>query len=144
MSSSFVLPLRIYYEDTDAAGIVYYANYLRYFERARTEWLRQLGFERQRLVDELDLAFVVRSASCEYLKPALLDESLSVVSHIESVGRAQLVFAQRVERQGAAGVEVLVHGVVRVACIAASRLKARALPRDMQALFSKLESKKHL
>ena len=141
MSASFVLPLRIYYEDTDAAGIVYYANYLRYFERARTEWLRSLGYERQRLADEFDTAFVVRSVSCDYLKPARLDDSLSVVAQIESVSRAQLVFRQRVERQEGSGGEVLVRGVVRVACIAASRLRAKALPREMQADFSKLVAK---
>ena len=135
-SARFVLPLRVYYEDTDAAGVVYYANYLRFLERARTEWLRSLGYEQQRLAQTMDLAFVVRSLACEYLKPARLDQMLNIVSEIESIGRAQIVFAQRVENQ--AGTETLLTASVRVACIAAARGKPKALPNEMYDTFKTL------
>jgi len=137
-SARFDLPLRVYYEDTDAAGVVYYANYLRFLERARTEWLRVLGYEQQRLAQTMDLAFVVRSLACEYLKPARLDQMLNIVSEIESIGRAQIVFAQRVESQAEAGPETLLTARVRVACIAAARMKPKALPNEMYDTFTTL------
>lgn len=130
----FVLPVRVYYEDTDAAGVVYYANYLRYIERARTEWLRALGFDQATLSRERGLAFAVRSLGAEYLKPARLDDMLSVVTEIDTAGRAQVVFAQRVERDG----EALFAATVRVACIDAVRLKAAAIPNDMRIRFESL------
>ena len=138
--STFILPLRVYYEDTDAAGVVYYANYLRYFERARTEWLRALGFEQRRLAQDYDVAFVARSVSCEYLQPAVLDDALNVRTQIGSMGRAQIVFAQRILRPAAAGEQLLVTATTRVACVGAQRLKPRALPRDMYELFNRLIS----
>jgi acyl-CoA thioester hydrolase len=130
----FVLPLRVYYEDTDAAGVVYYANYLRYVERARTEWLRALGFEQAGLAQERGIAFAVRSLSAEYLKPARLDDALDIVSELDSVGRAQIVFAQKAERQG----EVLFAATVRVACIDAVRLKAAPIPNDIRTRLETL------
>jgi len=135
-SAHFLLPLRVYYEDTDAAGVVYYANYLRFLERARTEWLRSLGYEQERLAQTMDLAFVVRSLACEYLKPARLDQMLNIVSEIESIGRAQIVFAQRVESR--AGGETLLTASVRVACIAAARMKPKAMPDEMYDTFKTL------
>ncbi len=137
-SASFSLPLRVYYEDTDAGGVVYYANYLRFLERARTELLRELGYEQQQLAQHTGLVFVVRSLNCEYLKPARLDQLLNVVTEIESMGRAQLVFAQRIELPAAAGAETLLTASVRVACVDAVRLKPAALPREMQATFKTL------
>ena len=137
---SFVLALRVYYEDTDAAGVVYYANYLRFLERARTEWLRALGYEQQQLAQAMNLAFAVRSFSCEYLKPARLDQLLNVVSEIESIGRAQIVFAQRIETTAEAGPDRLLTARVRVACIEASRMKAMALPKEMYETFKTLSA----
>ena len=93
---SYRFAVRVYYEDTDAAGVVYYANYLKFMERARTEWLRTLGFEQSQLVREQGLGFVARSVSIDYLKPARLDDMLDVVSGIDTASRAQIVFAQRV------------------------------------------------
>jgi acyl-CoA thioester hydrolase len=136
--ASFVLPVRVYYEDTDAAGIVYYANYLRFFERARTEWLRALGFEQPRLADELGIAFVVRSISVEYLKPAQLDDALNVVSEIVSLGRVQIVFDQNIVRDGAQGSELLLTARMRLACIAPAGMRPAAMPEDMYETFKVL------
>ena len=126
--SEFRLPVRVYFEDTDAAGVVYYASYLRFLERARTEWLRHLGFE-QSGPGMQGAAFAVRSIAAEYLKPARLDDALEVVSTVVSLGRAQIVFSQRVERDG----ELLVDAAVRVACFDPLRFKAMAIPPDIHA-----------
>lgn len=120
------LPIRVYYEDTDAGGVVYYANYLRFMERARTEWLRSLGFAQSLLLAE-SIAFAVRTATVEYVRPARLDDELLVVSSLESLGRAQMMFAQRIERGG----ELLVDAKMRVACFDPARGKAAAMPADI-------------
>lgn len=130
----FVLPVRVYYEDTDAAGIVYYANYLRYIERARTEWLRALGYDQTQLARERGIAFAVRDLNAEYRQPARLDDALDIVSELESVGRAQMVFLQRAER----GTDVLFAASLRVACIDAARLKAAAIPNDIRTRLTAL------
>ena len=92
LSPSSILSIRVYYEDTDAAGIVYYANYLRFLERGRTEYLRSMGHDQHELMRQ-GVAFAVRSMNAEFLKPAKLDDMLTVDTAIESLGRAQLVFA---------------------------------------------------
>jgi acyl-CoA thioester hydrolase len=135
MTQNFFLPVRVYYEDTDAGGVVYYASYLRFLERARTEWLRAMGFDQARLLAETGLAFAVRSLKAEYLKPARLDDELSVVSEIASHGRVQVVFDQRVER----GDEVLLTATVRVACLDLRRGKAAAMPLAIYEQFEKLK-----
>jgi acyl-CoA thioester hydrolase len=129
-AAEFRLTLRVYYEDTDAAGVVYYANYLRYMERARTEWLRALGYE-QTLLAQQGIAFAARSVTVDYLKPARLDDAIEVVSSIVSLGRAQLVFAQRIERQGDAGDDLLVDASMRIACFDPVRMKATPIPNDI-------------
>ena len=134
---SFTLPVRVYYEDTDAAGVVYYASYLKFLERARTEWLRVLGFEQTRLVEEMGIAFAARSISAEYLMPARLDDLLAVVSSVESLGRAQLVFAQRVER----GQDVLLTSKMRIACFDPRRGKATAIPKSIHEKLKPLIGK---
>ena len=135
MSRNFVLPVRVYYEDTDAAGMVYYANYLKFMERARTEWLRQLGFQQSRMVEVQGVAFVARSAAVDYLKPARLDDLLEIDTRVASVGRAQVVFDQRVLR----GAEILAQGLMRIACVNPARdSRACALPSDLLALFRQL------
>ncbi|MDI6750193.1 MAG: tol-pal system-associated acyl-CoA thioesterase [Rhodocyclaceae bacterium] len=118
------LPVRVYYEDTDAGGVVYYANYLKYLERGRTEFLRQLGFEQRLLARETGIAFAVRSLSAEYLKPARLDDELVVATAVEALGRAQVTFAQSIRR----GEETLLTAKVRVACLDLGRGRATALP----------------
>ena len=132
--SHFVLPIRVYYEDTDAGGVVYYANYLRFFERARTEWLRALGCEQSALLRDTGVVFVARSAQLEYLKPAKLDDELNISSGIESVGRAQVVFAQRAEREG----EVIVEARMRIASFDPIRGKAVAMPKEIYEKFKAL------
>lgn len=127
------LAIRVYYEDTDAGGVVYYANYLRFMERARTEWLRALGFEQSALMAR-NIAFAVRSAAVEYLKPARLDDELVVVSAVESLGRAQIVFHQRVECGG----ELMVDAKIRVACFDPARGRAVGIPAEIHGRIEAL------
>ena len=121
------LSITVYYEDTDAGGVVYYANYLRFLERARTEWLRSRGIEQSWLLKTSGLAFAVRSLSAEFLKPARLDDRLTVSAAIASYKRAQVVFDQRIER----GDELLVSAQVRIACLDLARGKPAALPAEL-------------
>jgi acyl-CoA thioester hydrolase len=131
---NFSLPVRVYYEDTDAGGVVYYANYLCFLERARTELLRTLGFGQARLAEEAGIAFAVRSLTVEFLKPARLDDQLEVSTGIESLGRAQAVFNQRIERGG----ETLLTATVRLACLDLQRGRATAMPADIYEELKKL------
>ena len=124
----FVIPVRVYYEDTDTAGVVYYANYLRYLERGRTEWMRTLGVEQLRLAEETGIVFAVRSLNIEYLKPARLDDQLAVLTELTLAGRAQVTLKQWIERGG----ETLVEATVRVACLDAKKMKPAALPADLR------------
>ncbi|MDR0576752.1 MAG: tol-pal system-associated acyl-CoA thioesterase [Candidatus Accumulibacter sp.] len=112
----FTFPVRVYYEDTDAGGVVYYANYLKFLERCRSEWLRSTGFEQSDLLRDAGIAFVVRSVSLEYLKPARLDELLTVGLEVEKITRSQIFFRQRVWRGGDDG-ETLARGAVQVVCV---------------------------
>lgn len=127
--SGFLWPARVYWEDTDGGGIVYYANYLRFLERARTEWLRQLGHSQQRLVREEGVLFTVVSLEIEYRAPAHLDDELEVSCEPRSQGAASLRFAQSIYRR-APGVEreLLAEASVRVACLDARTLRPRRLP----------------
>lgn len=131
--SDFRLPVRVYYEDTDAGGVVYYANYLKYFERARTEWLRTLGFDQSRLAREWNLLFAVRSMEVDYRWPARLDDLIEVVMPPPIVRRASLDFEQAVRRvdDGAA----LCEARVRIACLDAETFRPRGLPQALQEDF---------
>jgi acyl-CoA thioester hydrolase len=127
--SGFLWPARVYWEDTDGGGIVYYANYLRFLERARTEWLRQLGHSQQRLVREEGILFTVVSLEIEYRAPARLDDELEVSCEPHPQGPASLRFAQCVYRRAAgAGRELLAEASVRVACLDARTMRPRRLP----------------
>jgi len=128
------LSVRVYYEDTDSGGVVYYANYLKYLERGRTELLRSLGVEQQKLLEETGLAFAVRSLSAEYLKPAKLDDLLQIETVIQDLGRAQVTFAQSVVR----GDETLLTATVRVACLVLAKGKPAAMPKELHELFKAL------
>jgi len=126
--SGFLWPARVYWEDTDGGGIVYYANYLRFLERARTEWLRQLGHSQQRLREE-GILFTVVSLEIEYRAPARLDDQLEVSCEPQPQGPASLRFAQSIWRRAAeAERELLAEASVRVACVDARTLKPRRLP----------------
>lgn len=126
----FSLLLRVYIEDTDAGGIVYYVNYLKYMERARTEWLRALGFQHYSLLDE-DFLFVVHRAEIDYRRPARIDDELRVVVAVEKLGRASLYFRQRVERT--ADGAVLADGLIKVACVSRAQLVPRPMPDNIFA-----------
>ncbi len=122
----FSWPARVYWEDTDAGGIVYYANYLRYLERARTEWLRAQGFSQARLIEEANILFTVVSLEIAYRKPAKLDDELAVTCELQRDGAASVRFVQRVLRAGEP--EPLVEADVRVACLDARTLRAKRMP----------------
>ena len=128
------LTFRVYYEDTDAGGVVYYANYLRFLERARTEMLRAIGFEQAQLLRVEGVAFAVRSLAVDYLKPARLDDLIEVSSSIRELGRAQMVFAQQISRSN----DVLLESTGRVACIDPVRGKAVAIPKEIYQKLSHL------
>lgn len=123
----FSWPVRVYYEDTDRGGVVYYANYLKFLERARTEWLRALGFRQTELAAREGIVFLVRSVAIEYLKPSLFDDSLQVTVELVKVGASQIVMAQQVRRGG----EVLVAAEVRLACVDERTFKPVRIPRAM-------------
>ena len=127
----FVWPVRVYIEDTDSGGIVYYANYLRFMERARTEFLRRVGIEQSLLVQDHDLAFVVRSASIDYLSPARMDDELQVGVGIVEQKRASLMFSQPIFRRGENPEKPLCTGLVRIACISCSTGKPVPVPTDV-------------
>ena len=125
----FSWPSRVYWEDTDAGGIVYYANYLRFLERARTEWLRERGFSQQRLQREEGILFTVVSLEIEYRAPARLDDELEISCEPRLEGPASLRFAQRIYRRTpGAERELLAEANVRVACLDARTLRPRRLP----------------
>jgi acyl-CoA thioester hydrolase len=133
-SQYFILPVRVYYEDTDAGGVVYYANYLKFCERARTEWLRTLDLSQQTLLNEQGLAFVVRSVQADYLASARLDDALQVFTRVEALRRASILFEQKIKR----GQELLFSTRVLLASIDLHRHKPVAIPTSLHAL---LESK---
>ncbi|MWV17079.1 tol-pal system-associated acyl-CoA thioesterase [Pseudomonas sp. L-22-4S-12] len=124
---------RVYYEDTDAGGIVYYVNYLKFMERARTERLRELGFAQSTLVAE-DLLFVVHSAEARYFAPAKLDDELFVTADVIELNRASLRFRQQVRR--VTDKALLCEGQFVVACVRADSLKPRAIPEALRAAFA--------
>jgi len=128
------LAARVYYEDTDAGGVVYYANYLRFLERGRTECLRALGWQQQALLAETGLAFAVRSLAADYLKPARLDDLLEIETRVAELGRAQVTFAQSIRR----GETTLLTATVRVACLDLARGKPAALPKELHAQLASL------
>lgn len=112
-SNEFKLAARVYYEDTDAAGIVYHANYLKFMERARTEWLRSLGYDQRKLAEDHQVGFVVRKMDIDFMLPARLDDELNIVSSLHKCGRASMMFLQTVFRDETA----LCSASVKVGCI---------------------------
>jgi acyl-CoA thioester hydrolase len=126
-AAPFFWQSRVYWEDTDASGVVYYANYLRYMERARTEWLRQRGWSQQQLAIDPGILFTVANVNIDYLKPAKLDDALWVSCAPEPEGRVTLAFVEQIRRDSAGG-DVLINARVRVACVDAIRFRPRRLP----------------
>ncbi len=129
---AFALPIRIYWEDTDAGGIVFYANYLKFFERARTEWLRSLGIGQQALRDATGGIFVVTEANLKYHRPARLDDELIVTARLQDAGRASITIAQEArsksEPQADGSAPLLCEGLIRIGWVEAATLKPARLP----------------
>ena len=141
ISERFVWRVRVYYEDTDAAGIVYYANYLKYAERARTEMLRDLGTENARLMKTEGLAFAVRRCEVDFFKPARLDDLLSVETRLIDIGGASVVADQRVKRDNAE----LVRMELKLACLSLDGRSARlpaAVKTRLEEFWGNVHSKK--
>jgi acyl-CoA thioester hydrolase len=124
----FRLPVRVYYEDTDAAGVVYYANYLKFMERARTEWLAAIGHPLAAFEREHGVVFVVHRCEIDYHRPARLNDMLAATVEVEVMGAASMVVAQRVERDGAPETEVLTSARVTLACIDAAQWRPVRIP----------------
>ena len=129
--SEFFIPVRVYLEDTDAGGIVYYVNYLKFMERARTELLRQMGSQFGELYDQ-GLQFVVHSLDAQYRKPARADDELQVSAWVEKIARTYILFHQQVKR----GEELMCEARIKVACIDAVKHKPAAIPPELQQQFA--------
>ncbi len=134
--STFTWPIRVYYESTDAGGVVYHSEYLKFFERARTEWLRSLGFEQTTLRSEDGVLFVVRSMQIKYVQPAKFNELLEVRSHLVELGRSRFVFEQTLLREDT----ILNQATVEVVCVADATFKPTALPAKIRHQFESLIS----
>ena len=115
---------RVYWEDTDAGGVVFYANYLKFFERARTEWLRALGVGQQQLRDETGAIFVVGETRVRYLRPARLDDALEITVILQQRGKASMDLRQQALRDG----ELLAEGEIRIGCVDAASFRPRRMP----------------
>ncbi len=126
---AFSMPVRVYFQDTDAGGIVYHGIYLNFFERVRMEWLRALGFEVRRLIEEFGVQFVVRTLTIRYHGPARLDEELLVSLAVERMGGAQMALIQDVTHDG----EQLVAAQIGLACVSCADIKAARMPSALRA-----------
>ena len=133
--SEFKWPVRVYYEDTDCGGVVYYANYLKFMERARTEFLRKLGYEQDILNREQGIIFAVRSVSIDYLKPARFNDSLDVSCKLVEVGKASLLFDQIIKRTVDQTV-VLCTAQIKIVCLDAQTFRPKTIPADVVAEIS--------
>lgn len=128
MSGTFRWPVRVYWEDTDAGGVVYHASYLRFLERARTEWLRALGIDQMAFKETTGLAFLVHRMELDFLRPALLDDELTVTVDVKERRAASILFRQTIER---ADGTCLIRADVRVACVDMRRLAPAPIPASL-------------
>jgi acyl-CoA thioester hydrolase len=131
MTVGHSIPVRVYFEDTDAEGVVYYANYLRFMERARTEWLRAIGYEIDRLAAD-GIVFAVRSACIEYVRPARLDDLLTVSATLEKAGRVSMDVAHEITRGG----DIVCRGAVRLACLQRETFAPRRIPETLLTVIA--------
>ena len=120
----FTLPIRVYFQDTDAGGVVYHASYVNFMERARTEWMRGFGFTNAGLMKELGVVFVVRSLKLDYLKPALLDDLITVSAHLKEIGRSRVTLLQTIMR----GEEKLVEAEIHLVSVSLENFKPVSVP----------------
>ncbi len=130
---TYSFPVRVYFENTDAGGVVYHAEYLKFLERARTEWLRHLGFDHQALARQHRVVFVVTAIAVDFLRAARLDDPLAVSVQLESLGKVRCVFAQEIRRED----DLLVKARVTVACVTGEQFKPVEIP---EALRRKMEA----
>jgi acyl-CoA thioester hydrolase len=128
MDSSFIWPVRVYYEDTDTGGVVFYANYLKFFERARTEWLRASGISQQALTDSHRVMFVVKSTAVDYHAPAKLDDELKLSVVVERLGRASVHFVQEAWREEDTRPQLLAVGRIKVGCVNVDTFRPCPIP----------------
>jgi len=131
LENSFHFPVRVYYEDTDAGGVVFYANYLKFFERARTEWLRHLGVSQTALAGSDRLIFIVVNTQLRYRSPARLDDLLDIRSRITKMGAASVHFEQVAQRDGTR----LVESQIQVCCVNADTFRPTPIPTPIRQLF---------
>ncbi len=142
MTTGFRWPVRVYYEDTDAGGIVFYANYLKFFERARTEWLRAAGIGQLALASREQRIFVVKSTAMDYHAPAKLDDCLEITVTVEKLGRASVNFVQEAWLADGASQQLLCSGSIRVGCVDTQGLKPAAIPDDVVARIRNIVKQK--
>lgn len=128
MSTAFAWPIRVYFQDTDAGGVVYHASYVNFMERARTEWLRSCGYSNAGLMHTFGLLFVVRSLKLDYLKPALLDDMLSATAQMTEIGRSRLLLKQTILRDGV----VLTVGEVELVCVEKESFRPMRIPEALR------------
>ncbi|OWW22467.1 tol-pal system-associated acyl-CoA thioesterase [Noviherbaspirillum denitrificans] len=131
MTSDFTWKLRVYYEDTDAGGVVFYANYLKFFERARTEWLRAAGIGQQLLSESHHVMFVVKSTAVDYHAPAKLDDELKLSVVVERLGRASVQFIQEAWRVEGEDLRLLASGRIKVGCVDTATFRPSPIPDDV-------------
>ena len=125
---NFKWPVRVYYEDTDSGGVVYYANYLSFMERARTEYLRYFGFEQDQLIEKENTIFAVRSVQADYMRPARFNDQLIVTAKIIEQKKASMLFEQKIYRENDPE-QILCQGQVRIACLRADSFKPTSIPK---------------
>lgn len=133
--SQFVWPVRVYYEDTDGGGVVYHANYLKFMERARTEWLRGFGFEQTELRTAMGVIFVVRGLKIQYRRPACFNDLLTVITKLIRVGRSLLEFEQTIKR----GDVILTESIIEVVCVDADQFKPVSIPTAIRNMMQLTE-----
>lgn len=137
--TQFEWPIRVYYEDTDAGGVVYHANYLNFMERARTEWLRSLGFEQTELKATMGVIFVVRRLKLQYRRPACFNDQLMVITKLIKVGRSLLEFEQIIQRKDKDNTELLTEATVEAACVDAQQFKPVSIPTSISRAMQMME-----
>ena len=128
MSAEFVWPVRVYYEDTDAGGVVYHANFLRFMERARNEWLRQAGYPIKTIVEQCKTMFVVRSVQMKFIRPAYLDDALMMSVSVIKMKRASMLLKQQARRESEGRVTVLMQAEIELATVSSETFKPIAIP----------------
>lgn len=139
MPTNFSWNLRVYFEDTDAGGVVFYANYLKFFERARTEWLRAAGISQQAMTETHAVVFVVKSTAVDYHAPAKLDNELIISVVVEKIGRASVQFFQQAWRRNGEADELLASGRIKVGCVDLANFRPSEIPKHVLDSINKLE-----